>query len=767
MRTSELLLLLTPLIQPSLQADPDDLTSHVNLFQGTENGGNNFPGAARPFGMVKLGPDLQDGNTDAYSGYLAKGEFSGFSMMHEQGTGGAPKYGTVAQLPLAGDDELSDPLANVTVGRKGTDEASVGYYSARTSDDVRVELSAAARAGIYRYTFPEGSKQKKVLVDVSHVLPSHRGQGLGQAYRGGKVSVFEDGRYEGNGVYDNGWNRSPEWKIYFCGYFDPKPSSSKAYVGKDGEDSEEQDDGVASSSSGDTRVGAVFSFKGDVVTSRVGISWISAEQACENVQEIPEGTSLETVVHNAESEWTSKVLSKVSTTNTNKTSLSLLYSSLYFMHLIPTNQTGENPGWISSEPYYQDIFTFWDLFRCSTSLFHILQPKTYTEFLRSLIDIAKHDGYLPDARSSNYNGRSQGGSNADNILADAYVKGIRDPSLDWTVAYSAMHKDAEVAPPNTTPPDPMAPDSSTKEGRSALPDWLRLGYITPKYSRAVSRAIEYAGNDFGLYQVADGLGKTADAKKYLERSRHWRNHWNKKAESKGFEGFVGPRDENGTFLDPGDLTASGYWGDAFYEASPWAYSFGAVHDMAHTVELMGGEKTARKRLDAMFEEDDEGKSIFDATNEPMFNTPYLYHFINSPHISTKQSRAIAKQSYKDTVDGLPGNSDAGAMQTWLLWNMIGLYPLTGQTTFLIHAPWFEALTIELGGGRKLEVTASGGDGNGGGAIQVQRLLVNGKEWKKSWLVWEDVFADGGKLEFELGEKESEWFNGEGPPSPAS
>lgn len=166
--------------------------------------------------MVKLGPDLQDGDTDAYSGYLATGEFSGFSMMHEQGTGGAPKYGTVAQLPLAGDDELADPLANVTVGRKSTDEASVGYYRARTDDDVLVEMSAAARAGIYRYTFPEGAAQKKVLVDVSHVLPSHRGQGLGQSYRGGNVSVFEDGRYEGSGVYDNGWNRSPEWRIYFC-----------------------------------------------------------------------------------------------------------------------------------------------------------------------------------------------------------------------------------------------------------------------------------------------------------------------------------------------------------------------------------------------------------------------------------------------------------------------------------------------------------------------------------------------------------------------
>lgn len=180
---------------------------------GTENGGNNFPGAARPFGMVKLGPDLLDPGTDAYSGYLPNGNFSGFSMMHEQGTGGAPKYGTVSQLPLVGN--VSSPLSNLTVGRSGTDKASVGYYKAQTSDGAVVELSASARAGIYRYTFPEASTGN-ILVDVSHVLPSFRGQGLGQHYKGGNITIFPDGHYEGHGVYDNGWNRSPDWPIFFC-----------------------------------------------------------------------------------------------------------------------------------------------------------------------------------------------------------------------------------------------------------------------------------------------------------------------------------------------------------------------------------------------------------------------------------------------------------------------------------------------------------------------------------------------------------------------
>jgi len=131
-----------------------------------------------PFGMVKLGPDLLNTGTDSYSGYLPNGRFSGFSMMHEQGTGGAPKYGTVSQLPLVGD--LTAALSNVTVGRGPPDQGSVGYYKSQTADNVVVELAATARAGMYQYTFPAGSTKNNVLIDVSHVLPSFRGQGLGQ-----------------------------------------------------------------------------------------------------------------------------------------------------------------------------------------------------------------------------------------------------------------------------------------------------------------------------------------------------------------------------------------------------------------------------------------------------------------------------------------------------------------------------------------------------------------------------------------------------------
>ncbi|KAJ5243073.1 uncharacterized protein N7469_001400 [Penicillium citrinum] len=632
-----------------------DFSTHVDVFQGSEGGGNNFPGVARPFGMVKLGPDLYQSGADAYSGYLPTGEFSGFI------------------------GNIDNPLSHITVARDGTDQASVGYYKANTGDGVEVELSASSRAGIYRYSFPSDSQKNNILVDVSHVLPSFRGQGLGQNYKGGNLTIFEDGHYEGLGIYDNGWNEAPDWTIYFCGHFDSDAVSSKAYTAVDSDKSVEQPSGSVSSTSNSTAVGGLFTFEDSEIISRVGISWISTKQACSNVdQEIPKGTDFAAVVEDAVSEWNTK-----------------------------------------------------DLFRCSTALMQVLQPTAYEEQIRSLIDIWRHDGYLPDARSSNYNGRTQGGSNADNILADAYVKGVRG-KVDWEDGYRAMVKDAEVTPANY-PVDPMAPDSSTHHGRGALPDWLSLGYITPRFSRAVTRAVEYACNDFGLYQVASGLGKHSDAQKYLNRSRNWRNHWNPDQTSLGFSGFVVPRDKNG-FIQTDPAKDGGYWGDPYYEGSSWAYSWNDVHDMKHLIELMGGPETTVKRLDTIFD-----KGLFDSTNEPMFNLPYLYNYLGRQDLSVSRSRKVAKGEYHTGNSGLPGNSDAGAMQTWLLWNMIGLYPITGQTTFLIHAPWFESLVIDLGGDKKLEISSTGGDGNGDSDYYVQNLKVNGKEWTKNWLEW------GGRL----------------------
>ncbi|KAF2088701.1 glycoside hydrolase family 92 protein [Saccharata proteae CBS 121410] len=725
-----------------------------------------FPGVVpAPYSMVKLGIDVSSGTTDAYSGYLDSGNVTAFSMMHESGTGGAPKYGVVSQLPVLG--AVSNPLlSTLAVPRSVDDEASVGYYKTTLSTGVVVELAGTDHAGLYQYTFPNSSLPS-VVVDVSHVLPSYRGLGWGQGYAGGSFELFSDGHYEGNGTYNNGWNLAPNWTIYFCGKFSQPPSSSKTFTGSN-ETMYQYDS--QSQVSGTDRLGGVFTFNTTQFTSRVGISFLSSAKACQNLEgEIPSGTALHSLVDASKAAWNEEVLAKVTTTSTNSTLLTQLYTSLYGMFLIPSNRTGENPKWASTEPYYDDIFTFWDLFRCTTALVQVIQPVAYEEQIRSLIDVWRHDGFMPDARSSNFNGRTQGGSNADNVLADAYVKGVRG-AVNWEDGFQAMYTDAEVTPPNNY--DPSAPDSSTKEGRGALPDWLQYNYITPAFSRAVSRAVEYSANDFGLYQVASGLNKTEYVDRYLQRSRNWRNHWNSNATSLGFNGFVVPRYANGSFAAQDPLSCGGcYWGDAYYEALPWEYSFNAHHDLATLIKYAGGNKTFVNRLNTFFApgvysgNSDFNNTIFNPGNEPSFTTPYLYNFVGRQDLAVKEVRFAATTYYNTGTSGIPGNSDAGAMQSWLLWAMIGLYPLTGQTTFLIGSPWFDQMTIDLGGGKALSITSSGGDQTS--SHYVQSLRVNGEPWDKAWVTWADVFENGGTMDFVLGEEQTLWATGAVPPSPAS
>ena len=730
-----------------------------------------FPGVVpAPFSVVKLGPDLYTGS-DAYSGYLPTGNVTGFSLIHESGTGGAPKYGVVSQMPVSG--AIANPLLDLSDPRDTADQARVGYYASSLSSGINVELAGTDHAALLSYKFPS-SAGSNVVVDVSHVLPSFRGTGWGQNYVSGNISISSDGHYEGSGTYNNGWNLAPNWTIHFCGYFS-KPATSKVFSGTGTRLSVY---GSSKSADSSERVGAIFSFRETDVTSRVGISWISSAKACQFVNdEIPANTHLQDLVSASKSAWNSQVFSKIQTPSTDTNNLQLLYSMLYGMHILPSNRTGENPLWQSAEPYYDDFFTLWDLFRCSTPLWHILQPVAYEEVIRSLIDTWRHDGYMPDARSSNFNGRSQGGSNADNVLADAYVKGVRG-AVNWADGYSAMVKDAEVQPPNNH--DPSAPDSSDREGRGALPDWLEYGYITPKYTRAVSRAIEYSANDFGLYQVASGQGNSADAAKYLNRSRNWRNHWDKEASSLNFKGFVAPRNANGSFVEQDPLSCGGcYWKDAFYEATPWEYSFNPHHDIKTLVTYTGGPTTFVNRLNALFQPNSNptgtsqfranqrtsSGTIFNPRNEPSFASPYLYNFARRQDLSVQRSRTVARKYYNTGTSGLPGNSDAGAMQTWLLWNIIGLYPLTGQTTFLIVSPWF-SMDIDLGGGKSLNITTTGG--NSDTEYYVQSLKVNGQDWNKPWVAWEDIFAHGGTMDYVLGGSPSRWsFDGELPPSPAS
>ena len=519
-------------------------------------------------------------------------------------------------MPLTSIEAPVNVLDNTTYwqARVGQDTAQVGYYKTSLKNGVDIELSAARHSGILEYSFPKGDKH--ILVDVSHYLPSETGGYNDQYFIGGEIQT-QGAQYTGYGTYIGGFNEGAPFTIHFCGEFSSAPDEIQTFKGPNTDpvagfhvydnggtpQAVFGDKGSEKSGLMNERIGAVFSWKNgraSTVKSKVGISFLSAEKACKYKDEEISSWNLQDTVKDAVKEWNTDVFSKVQVAtdkSANKTNVALLYSSLYFMHLMPSDRTGENPLWDSDEPSWDDFYTLWDIFRCTVSLYHLIQPESYESMIRGLIDIWRHEGFMPDGRSGNYNGLSQGGSNADNVLADAYVKGLRG-AIDWKDGYKAMVKDAEVVPFNTF--SPLDELGSVKEGRGALTDWLELGYLSvDRSSRAISRTVEYALNDYALSVVAAGEAP-GDVHKYLNRSANWQNLWNDNVTHDGFTGFMAPRLSSGPFnlTDYNPALCGGCeWDSITYEATPFEYSFTIPHDMKTLIQFMGGSKKFEERLD--------------------------------------------------------------------------------------------------------------------------------------------------------------------------
>lgn len=283
-------------------------------------------------------------------------------------------------------------------------------------------------------------------------------------------------------------------------------------------------------------------------------------------------------------------------------------------------------------------------------------------------------------------GSTQGGSNADIVIVDAYLKNIT-AGIDWALAYEAIVKDAEVEPADWN-----------IEGRGGLASWKSLGYIPTDNldldgdgleTRSISRTVEYAYNDFAISTLARALGHAQDADKYLSRSGNWRNMFNPAQRSvvngvdTGFQGFLQPRYMNGTFgvQDPiycsPLLSFTGCYlnpsGGETYEGPVWLYTFFAPGDMASLITTLGGTDTFIERLDWQHE-----SGISYLGNEPGFLTVFLYHYAGRPGKSAQRAHQYIPSQFNDTISGIPGNDDSGAMGSFAALVMMGLYPNAGQ-----------------------------------------------------------------------------------------
>ncbi len=709
-----------------------DYTHNVDPFIGVDWGGNTFVGSAVPFGLVKVGPDMEtfDGKASGF-GYSSHGVILGFSHLHLSGAQG--KYGNILVAPVTGALDIND------IKTPRTDEvAKVGYYSAElTRYGVKAEITSSRRVGVHRYTFP-ASDQAHVTLNVAHAL----GLGTGvesQKFLGAELHVTSLHEAEGVARFTGGWNKGGEYRVYYYFDMDMPADSTRTWTGS--ALSNAKDAVVA----GNVPIGATFDFKThakQVVQVKVGISFLSAKQAKANVSEEVPGWDFERVHAATVGLWNAE-LGKLKLSGETDSQRRQLYTAMYHIMLMPTDRTGENPGWVSSEPYYDDYYAIWDTYRSSSPLLTLISPDRQRDIIRSLVDIYRHTGYMPDARSGNDNGRTQGGSNANVVVADAYIKGLK--GIDYETAFEAMVKDTTVPPAD-----------AQKEGRGGLKDYNERGYVTLADERSGSRTVEYAYDDFAISELACGLGKTKETALYAGRTHNFENLWDKDMTALGFKGFLRPRNPDGTWAAP-YLTVRGTWPDFMYEGDIWTYSLYAPQDMKKLIEMAGGREMFDNRMDFIF-----SRGHFDVTNEPGFLMPVLYNYAGRPDKSADIVHLLLEKAFTDSRAGIPGNDDSGAMSSWLIFQTLGIYPVAGQDVYLISTPSLPDASLVLGNGKTLRIVAKNLDGAGLNRY-VQSATLNGRPLENSWFRHGEI-KDGATLVFTMGSAPSGWGKEVPPPS---
>ncbi|KIJ52538.1 glycoside hydrolase family 92 protein [Sphaerobolus stellatus SS14] len=753
-------------------ADP---AQFVNHFIGTANGGHVFAGATLPYGSVKAVADSLSGDNQA--GYVSDGSpIQGISQLHDDGTGGGASLGNFPLMPFtsancAGNNLTQCPTdTSARALAHGDPSASPGYFMIPLNNGITSEITVTHSTVLHRFTYPNTSDPQILLLDLT--------TDLSRSFMGdGSVALTKTAtgtRISGNGRFGPSFGEG-SYEVFFC--FDgPAFTEATFYQGSNFSSV----NATFSANLPSAPAGIIMKFTppaNHVLNIRMAISWTSAQKACSFGQsEIPDLGAFDTVKAAARAKW-NDVLGTVSVNanGVSKDVQEIFWSSLYRTHISPYNITGDNPLWNSTEPFYDSFYCMWDSFRDVHPLWAIVAPNTQAEVVRALIDIYRHEGWLPDCRMSLDKGFTQGGSNADSVLSDSFVKGIK-AGIDWQAGLEAVLKDATVE------------GDFSVEGRGGIKERKQLGFIPVDVNddppnegpdtRSASRLLEYSYNDFSIALIAKGLGRQDLFNQFVKASGDWANIWNPNVTNTGFSGFIQPRNANGTFfLNPTfDLNNTfnpthcspvfGHedcflfsTGGEFYEASSWEYSFYAPHDMAKLIKLMGGPQTFSARLDTLF-----SAGYHDIGDEPGFLPTFLYNYVGQPTKTVDRVQSILDQFFNTSINGLPGNDDSGAMGAYVVWTHLGFYPVAGQSTYLLCSPFFPEVTFQnQATGAISHVTAI----NFGGANKyVQSATLNGKPYTKNWIS-HDLFEQGGTLELVLGpSKNSKWGTGPGdlPPS---
>ncbi|HEY0861850.1 MAG TPA: glycoside hydrolase family 92 protein, partial [Pseudoxanthomonas sp.] len=518
--------------------------------------------------------------------------------------------------------------------------------------------------------------------------------------------------------------------------------------------------------------------KGKAVTAISAISHVDAEGARNNLRSdgMRGGKLLgfEQMRKQAQDTWR-KELASVRVQGGNQDDRTVFYTALYHALLQPLTgsdadgryrgydeQIHRADGWT-----YYEYFSLWDTYRSQNQLLAMLRPERARDIGRSLLAIHEQGGWLPRWGYANFETNVMTGDPVTPFMVDLWrfgaLKGVEKQ------AYAALRQNAFEMPPT----------NSRHAGRSGNASYLANGFV--QYDRAWpskgmdvdphhggSATLEYALADCSLAQMADGLGLGQDVAVLRERGRNWRKVWDAgvRDEEAGFEGFPRPRMEDGSWYVPADGHYSPRSHHGFHEGTAWQYQWLAQQDVPGLVEAMHGVEQTGKRLDMFFAYDALVKDPLHAArkewvvgpysyynqyrynpnNEPDLHTPWMYTLIGQPWKTTTVLRA-AQQLFTNAPNGVTGNDDLGTMSAWYLFSAMGLYPaVPGTGQFLLHAPRFSRVEMDLGQGRTLRIDAPGADGR---TLQyVDGVRVDGQAHAPVWLDWNRL-QQGGRIEYAL------------------
>ncbi len=684
-----------------LTATAQEPVELVNPFIGTTNFGTTNPGAVTPNGMMSvvpfnvMGSDLNVFDKDSRwwsAPYEYNNKFfTGYAHVALSGVG-CPEASSLLTMATSGDLDVN----YFTYGTEYTDEtASPGYYSNRlTKYGIKTEVTATTRTSCERYTFPAG--KGNIILNL--------GQGLTNEC-GAMVRRVSDTEIEGFKLLGTFcYTTQAVFPVYFVMRVSKAPTSEgpwKFQPALSGVEAEwTPDDGTYKlyenyyrEVAGDN-IGYRFCYEdlkeGEQITVHMGVSFVSIENARENLEAEQEGMDFDRMHAAAVNRWNSD-LERIRIEGGTKDQQTIFYTALYHALIHPStisDVNGEYPkmesaGVGKSDHTRYTIFSLWDTYRNLHQLLTLVYPERQTDMLRTMVGMYEDWGWLPRWELFGRETYTMEGDPAAIVIADSWIKGLRD--FDIEKAYEGMLKSATTEGANN--PIRRDIDPYIKDG------FIPLWYFSSDLSgdNSVSHALEYCSADYAIAQLADSLGDKKRAKEFLKRSQSYRRYFCKE------HGTLRPLTKEGEFLGDFDPATGKNFENVpgFHEASAWCYTFAVPHDIKGLTKLMGGKRGFINSLQGVFDND-----LYDPANEPDIVYAYLFsRFKGEEWRTQKEVKKILDNNYKNAPDGIPGNDDTGTMSAWAVFSMMGLYPdCPGEPYYTITTPVFDKVTIKTSKG---------------------------------------------------------------------